>query len=200
MVAGIWVGGRKVLQSQPIVFDVSNFIHWSKYALLLNSSFIDQQPFILALPGAARAFHASISGSRRLHMPYDQFYAYPCFSSPQIQFEFGGEWKVRVLKGKRDKGTFSPGGRFSMGRMAMGSGYCVGIVVESRMGMKKTSQEDGNELEDVWVLGEPFFRDCQVAFNVRSTSPVSGKNANRRRSALKGSELLGIDCTFNEVH
>ena len=85
---------------------------------------------------------------------------------------------MQVLKGKRDKGTFSPGGRLSLGRMAPGSGYCVGIVVESRMGSRsairsetdkmgfETSMDGGNGLEDVWIIGEPFFRDVQVAFNV----------------------------------
>jgi hypothetical protein len=53
-----------------------------------------------------------------------------------------------VLKGQRDRGTFSPGGRFSLGRISMGSGYCVGIVVESRMGMKKSQYEDGNGDEE----------------------------------------------------
>jgi hypothetical protein len=138
-------------------------------------------PFILAPPFAARAFYSSISGSRQLPPPYDQFHAYPCFNPPKIHFEFAG-WNVEVLKGKRDKGTFSPGGRFSSGRMAAGSGYCVGIVVESRMGKeispgtRRSNTGPGttteratraNGLEDVWIVGEPFFRDVQVAFNVR---------------------------------
>jgi hypothetical protein len=92
---------------------------------------------------------------------------------------------VEVLKGKRDKGTFSPGGRFSLGRMTSGSGYCIGIVVESRMGGGtairsetrnigfETSIEDGNGLEDVWIVGEPFFRDVQVAFNASLTLSAS---------------------------
>jgi hypothetical protein len=128
---------------------------------------------------AARSFYSSISGSRQLPPPHDQFHAYPCFNPPKIHFEFAG-WNVDVLKGKRDKGTFSPGGRFSLGRMTAGSGYCVGIVVESRMGKGRslgsetgnkgfgTSLEGGNGMEDVWIIGEPFFRDVQVAFNVSS--------------------------------
>jgi hypothetical protein len=80
---------------------------------------------------------------------------------------------VPVLKGGY-KGISAPGGRFSLGRMAMGSGYCVGIVVESRMGvedMETEKQKDagfsgGNGLADVWIIGEPFFRDVQVAFDV----------------------------------
>jgi len=106
---------------------------------------------------------------------------------------------VEVLKGKRDKGTFSPGGRFSLGRMASGSGYCVGIVVESRMGKGmslgteagnrgfETSMEGGNGLEDVWIVGEPFFRDVQVAFNVSST-PDSSPKRKLTRSPVEGEE------------
>lgn len=83
---------------------------------------------------------------------------------------------MEVLQGKRDKGTFSPGGRFSLGRMATGSGYCIGIVIESRMGTgsaftageagSTVSGEGGNGLANVWIIGEPFFRDVQVAFDV----------------------------------
>jgi hypothetical protein len=108
-----------------------------------------------------------------------------------------------VLKGKRGKGTFSPGGRFSLGRMTSGSGYCIGIVVESRMGTGtsirsetgnmgfETSMEGGNGLEDVWIVGEPFFRDVQVAFNVSLTPGLSRDKANefisgtRRRLVCK---------------
>jgi hypothetical protein len=55
----------------------------------------------------------------------------------------------------------------------MGSGYCVGIVVESRMGVEDQGLEKqkgaglsgDNGLADVWIIGEPFFRDVQVAFD-----------------------------------
>lgn len=113
---------------------------------------------------AAHSFYSSISGSKRLPPPYDQFYTYPCLSPPQVHFEFGG-WNVEVLKGRRDKGSSAPGGRFSLGRMEEGSGYCVGMIVESRMGVEAGSG-GGNGLMDVWVIGEPFFRDVQVAFDV----------------------------------
>jgi len=119
---------------------------------------------------AARSFYSSISGSRQLPPPYNQFYTYPCFNPPKLHFEFAG-WIVDVLKGKRDKGTFSPEGRFSLGRVTPGSGYCVGIVVESRSVAGSESREsstlDNSGLEDIWVVGEPFFRDVQVAFDVR---------------------------------
>lgn len=116
----------------------------------------------MAPPVAARIFYSSISGSRRLPPPYDQFHAYPCFSPPKIHFEFTGR-KFHVLKGKRDKGTFSPGGRFSLGRMAIGSGYCIGIVVESRTG---SGDVEDSGLAEVWIVGEPFFRDVEVVFDV----------------------------------
>ncbi|KAH9220100.1 aspartic peptidase domain-containing protein [Leptodontidium sp. 2 PMI_412] len=155
LMRGIWVDGIKVLDNQPIVLDVNT-------------------PFVVAPPLAARSFYSSISGSRQLPPPYDQFHAYPCFNPPKIHFEFE-QWNVQVLKGNRDKGTFSPGGRFSLGRMATGSGYCIGIVVESRMGVgtalnggetgSSVSIDGGNGLADVWIVGEPFFRDVQVAFN-----------------------------------
>ncbi|KAK0120895.1 hypothetical protein ONS96_011093 [Cadophora gregata f. sp. sojae] len=155
LMRGIWIDGMKVLDNQPIVLDVNT-------------------PFIVAPPLAARSFYSSISGSRQLSPPFDQFHAYPCFNPPKIHFEFE-QWNVQVLKGKRDKGTFSPGGRFSLGRMATGSGYCIGIVVESRMGVGTAlawgesvstfSMDGGNGLADVWIIGEPFFRDVQVAFN-----------------------------------
>ncbi len=72
------------------------------------------------------------------------------------------------MKGRRDRGTFSPGGRFSLGRMAEGSGYCIGIVVESRMSDEKMDEkaQGSSELEKLWIIGEPFFRDVQVAFDV----------------------------------
>ncbi|KAN0096401.1 acid protease [Hyaloscypha variabilis] len=157
LMRGVWVDGIKELENQLIVLDINT-------------------PFILASPVAARAFYSSISGSRKLPHPHEQFHAYPCFNPPKIHFEFVG-WNVEVFKGNRDKGTFSPGGRFSLGRMAPGSGYCIGIVVESRMGHKTSigsdaakmgferNMEGGNGLEDVWIVGEPFFRDVQVAFN-----------------------------------
>ncbi|KAE9371443.1 acid protease [Stipitochalara longipes BDJ] len=157
LMRGIWVNGIKEIENQLIVLDVNT-------------------PFILAPPVAARAFYSSISGSRQLPPPYDRFHAYPCFNPPKIHFEFAG-WNAEVLKGKRDKGTFSPGGRFLLGRMAPGSGYCIGIVVASKMGKEmplgtekgnmdsRTSMEGGKGLEDVWIVGEPFFRDVQVAFN-----------------------------------
>jgi hypothetical protein len=61
--------------------------------------------------------------------------------------------------------------------MHSGSGYCIGIVVESRMGdgmslsgtEGRTSTHSSvgwNGLSDVWIVCEPFFRDVEVVFNV----------------------------------
>lgn len=78
-----------------------------------------------------------------------------------------------------------PGGRFSLGRLQNGSGYCLGSVVETRMGigeerdelMGETQKElhtatqrggmGGNGMRDVWVIGEGFFRDAGGVFDVR---------------------------------
>jgi hypothetical protein len=183
LMRGVWVDGIKELENQLIVLDVSFFL------VGVPSQSNTQQintPFILASPVAARAFYSSISGSRKLPHPHEQFHAYPCFNPPKIHFEFVG-WNVEVFKGNRDKGTFSPGGRFSLGRMAPGSGYCIGIVVESRMGHKTSigsdaakmgferNVEGGIGLEDVWIIGEPFFRDVQVAFNVSPNPEIPPK-------------------------
>ncbi|TVY84459.1 hypothetical protein LSUE1_G001276 [Lachnellula suecica] len=153
LMRGVWIDGVKALQNQPAILDVNT-------------------PFILAPPMAARSFYSSISGSRPLPPPYDQFHTYPCLSPPEIHFEFAG-WNVKVLKGRRDKGSSSPGGRFSLGRMESGSGYCIGTIVESRLGVAGAVNEkepssgfsNMNGLADVWIIGEPFFRDVQVAFD-----------------------------------
>lgn len=76
-----------------------------------------------------------------------------------------------------------PGGKFSLGRLKPGSGYCVGAVVETRMGTsdekgsgtaggedgwmgKSKGTLAGNGMRDVWVIGEGFFRGVGAAFNV----------------------------------
>lgn len=80
-----------------------------------------------------------------------------------------------------------PGGKFSLGRLRDGSGYCVGAVVETRMGVgdgedvvRKWSgsrgafanagggkgEAAGNGMRGVWVLGEGFFRGVGGVFDV----------------------------------
>lgn len=78
-------------------------------------------------------------------------------------------------------------GKFSLGKVSDDSGYCVGAVVETRMGVgdaspvKRGGGSSGNErfnvgyesgmlagngLRDVWVLGEPVFRGMGLVFDV----------------------------------
>lgn len=79
--------------------------------------------------------------------------------------------------------TGIPGGKFSLGRLRPGSGYCVGAVVETRMGTddekwggvaggeagwmgKGKGTLAGNGMKDVWVIGEGFFRGVGAVFDV----------------------------------
>lgn len=86
-----------------------------------------------------------------------------------------------------------PGGKFSLGRLKEGSGYCVGAIVESRMGMSSESDGiagrtrgrkgtvAGNGMKDVWVIGEGFFRGVGAVFDVsRSLFPSPCSNTNRK--------------------
>ena len=68
-----------------------------------------------------------------------------------------------------------PGGRLSLGRYEEGSGYCVGAVVETGMGVRSGRKAKGevnvgdlagNGMRDVWVIGEGFFRGVGGVFDV----------------------------------
>jgi len=68
-----------------------------------------------------------------------------------------------------------PGGRLSLGRYKGGSGYCVGAIVETGMGVRggrngegavKVGELAGNGMRDVWVVGEGFFRGVSGVFDV----------------------------------
>ena len=143
-------------------------------------------PFILAPPLAAKAFYASISGSRPLEPPHSNFYAFPCINPPELEFEFYGT-RFPVMRGGRGlewDSAIVPGGKFSLGRLRHGSGYCVGAVVETRMGLKEEMVGNrkqglglaaagagnlaGNGMRDVWVIGEGFFRGAGAIFDVSS--------------------------------
>ena len=82
-----------------------------------------------------------------------------------------------------------PGGKFSLGRLEAGSGYCVGAVVETRMGIREERDEvvhdgkrgrsaagrgglGGNGMRDVWVIGEGFFRGVGGVFDVSLSSSL----------------------------
>ena len=130
-------------------------------------------PFILAPPLAAKAFYASIPGALRL--PSSSFYIFPCLNPPTIHFEFDG-WKFPAMHGGKGADWYGmPGGRFSLGRWQEGSGYCIGAVVSTGMGVgDDSSNEDGqgglagNGMRDVWVLGEGLFRGINGVFDVSS--------------------------------
>ena len=146
-------------------------------------------PFILAPPMAAKAFYASISGSYPLPAPYSSFYAFPCLNPPRLHFEFGRA-KFPVMHGGRGADWSGiPGGRFSLGRLNNGSGYCLGNVVETRMGVREERDDikggtrnelrtsvqrggmSGNGMRDVWVIGEGFFRGSSAVFDVSLAIP-----------------------------
>jgi hypothetical protein len=141
-------------------------------------------PFILAPPLAAKAFYGSISGSRPLPAPNSNFYVFPCLNPPVMHFEFGGIKFPAMHGGRGVDWSGVPGGKFSLGRLKEGSGYCVGSVVETRMGLREEKDGvksdgrkgnrsgagkgslGGNGMRDVWVIGEGFFRGVGGVFDV----------------------------------
>lgn len=146
LISGVWVNDAKVLKNQPVLFDI-------------------QCPFILAPPAAAARFYEALGGAIRLPPPHDGFFAFPCLNQVNIAFELGG-WRFPSMSGEgtRADALHGPaGGLFSLGKMGNGTGYCVGSVVETRMGMRKRWDPSG--MQDVWVLGEPFFRGLGVVFD-----------------------------------
>ncbi|MCJ1479130.1 hypothetical protein MMC13_007814 [Lambiella insularis] len=156
LLQGVWIEDSKVIKNQPVVVDINT-------------------PFILAPPLAAKAFYASVSGSLQLPVPFDSFYIFPCLNPPVVYFEFDS-WKFPAIQGGKGRNWLGiPVSRFSLGRYKEGSGYCVGAVVQTSMGVNsgsgvKTSRKGhsglaGNGMRDVWVIGEPFFRGVGGVFN-----------------------------------
>ncbi|KIW63121.1 hypothetical protein PV04_09996 [Phialophora macrospora] len=147
LMKGVWINGAKVLKNQPVIFDINT-------------------PFILAPPIGAKRFYESIGGTKRLPRPYDNFFAFPCLNRANVAFEIGG-WNFPTMHGEGTSADalYGPaGGSFSLGKVADGTGYCVGSVVETRMGLRREWMESG--VKDMWVLGEPFFRGLGVVFDV----------------------------------
>ena len=147
LLTGIWINNAKILKNQPVLLDI-------------------QSPFILAPPLAVRRFYESIGGCAQLPAPYDMFWKFPCLNRPKIMLEFGGWWfPILSGEGSSSEASWGPaGGRLSLGKLPMdgnqtGSGYCVGRVVETRMGLRGHQGEEweGSGMRDVWVLGEPAF-------------------------------------------
>lgn len=138
-----------MLRNQPILLDI-------------------QCPYILAPPLAAEQFYAAIGSSRRLNAANEGFFAFPCLNPPNIGFEIAG-WTFSVMSdaGTRADTLYGPvGGCFSLGELRNGSGYCVGMVVETNMGMRPEWAASG--MQGVWVLGEPFFRGLGVIFDLEN--------------------------------
>ncbi|KAI4110026.1 MAG: hypothetical protein L6R37_000159 [Teloschistes peruensis] len=122
LLQGVWTGGTRVLQNQAVVVDINT-------------------PFILAPPYAAKTFYSSVAGSRQLDPPYSNFYAFPCMNPPFIEFEFSGtRFAMTGGRGMEYASAIIPGGKFSLGRMAHGGGYCVGAIVETRMGLAEEKE------------------------------------------------------------
>lgn len=146
LMSGVWVNGAKVLKNQPVLLDL-------------------QCPFILAPPSAAARFYEAVGGVIRLAPPHDHFFAFPCLNQVNIAFELGG-WNFPSMSGEgtRADALHGPaGGRFSLGKVGNGTGYCLGSVVETRMALQREWSSSG--MQDTWVLGEPFFRGLGVVFD-----------------------------------
>ncbi|KPI40701.1 uncharacterized protein AB675_10838 [Cyphellophora attinorum] len=146
LMPGVWINGAKVMRNQPVLLDI-------------------QSPFILAPSEAARQFYAAIGGSYRLPAPHDMFFAIPCLNKVNIAFEMAG-WNFPVMSAETtrfDSLHGPPGGPLSLGKLEDGTGYCVGVVVETRMGESSEWADSG--LKRTWVLGEPFFRGLGVVFD-----------------------------------
>ncbi|KIW14627.1 hypothetical protein PV08_07411 [Exophiala spinifera] len=148
LMSGVWINGAKVLENQPVLFDIN-------------------VPFILAPPVAAHRFYEAIGGAKRLDPPpFDAFFAIPCLNTVNVAFEIGG-WNFPVMAGEgtREDALYGPaGGKVSLGKVGDGTGYCVGAVLETTMGVRDEWIASG--VRDMWVLGEPFFRGLGVAFDV----------------------------------
>lgn len=130
-----------------------------------------------------------MSGSGPLPAPFSNFYVFPCLNPPTLHFEFGGNTFPVMHGGRSTDMSGIPGGKFSLGRLKKGSGYCVGAVVETRMGLREETDGvkgdsrkgnrfgagrgamGGNGMRDVWVVGEGFFRGAGGVFDVSSVPP-----------------------------
>lgn len=187
LVTGVWVSGSKVLKNQPVLFDINcPFI----LAPARTASGVYD-----AIPGARRL--ATILGTQESEETnkaangerIGSFFAFPCLNEVDIAFEIAG-WKFPVMRGegtKEDNIHGAAGGRFSLGKVGMsinetnndsdadniGTGYCVGRIVETDMGMRTKWHRAG--MRDVWVLGEPFFRGLGVTFDIGDQKGKGGK-------------------------
>lgn len=175
LMTGIWVNGVKILKNQPVLLDVNC-------------------PFIIAPIGAAETFYEAIPGGRSLssliedaeqQKQANEFHVFPCLNEVNIDFELAG-WRFPFGRGEaREDALFGPvGSRFSLGQVdlgngtnssddAVGTGYCVGIVIESTMDIRRDRSQSA--MRDVWVLGEPFFRNTGVVFDMGDKKRKDGR-------------------------
>lgn len=173
LVSGVWVNGVKVLKNQPVLLDINC-------------------PVVLVPPAAAQVLYGAIPGARSLRSLLDEgayvegieaFHAFPCLNAADIQFEIAG-WRFPFASGEgtpEDTVHGPVGGPLSLGQVdvnslqgetgpdgaiaiAIGTGYCVGNIVETFMGTRQKWARSG--MKHVWVLGEPFFQGLGVAFDM----------------------------------
>ncbi|KAK5099649.1 hypothetical protein LTR24_001308 [Lithohypha guttulata] len=169
LMSGVWVDGVKVLRNQPVLLDINC-------------------PFILAPVGIIQTIYDSIPGARSLSSVVGHaqeantedtrpFYTFPCLNEIDIAFEIAG-WRFPLARSPPtgDDLVHGPaGGRFGLGRVNMSpggnvssdgvsTGYCVGVIVETMMGVRKEWRRAS--MRDVWVLGEPFFRGLGVTVDL----------------------------------
>ena len=157
LMSGVWISGSKVLRNQPVLLDVNC-------------------PFILAPPLAARRFYESIGGAQWIHgvngSQRSGFWKVPCLNKVSVAWEFAGKMFQAFKEGGREEGMLGPiGAALSLGKYigeeGASSGYCVGVVVETGMGLGRKGHDPwrNSGMRDTWVLGEPFFRGLGVVFD-----------------------------------
>ncbi|TKA67258.1 hypothetical protein B0A49_10347 [Cryomyces minteri] len=197
LMPGVWINNIKTLKNQPTVIDLST-------------------PFVLAPPSGARAFYAAIPGSVRLPPPHSRFHAFPCLNKPTVHFEFAG-WNFPVFSGPRDDAASDGGlgGRLSLGRVAKGSGHCVGAVVETLMGVghaagyvragsgggragPEAGVLAGNGMRGALYAGRKSIANGRQDRNVNTNGDKSeAHNESQSKGAESRSETLDNDCTPN---
>lgn len=119
------------------------------------------------------------------------FHLFPCLNPPSMAVEIAG-WNFPFAPSShttREDGIHGPaGGRFSLGKFTeqtsaqaasknkeairdnldskhVNSGFCVGVVVESDMGERSGKKWRSSGMDNMWVLGEPFFRGTGIVFD-----------------------------------
>jgi hypothetical protein len=90
--------------------------------------------------------------TKGLPKPHDNMFAFPCPTQPNIAFEFA-KWifptlsvdlslEERLNEPLRRKLSL---GKLSQGKLRTGSGYCLGVVVETSMSVANQADTAGNK-------------------------------------------------------